>query len=230
MKTFVISLGGSIVAPSANKIDAAFLRKFRAVILKYVRKGSRFAIIVGGGKPCRMWQDAARKLGVREARDLDWIGIRATQINAELVRAVFGKLAHSEVVCNPAQKINKFKILLGAGYLPGHSSDYDAVLRAKTLKADAVINLSNVPYVYDKNPQLFQNAKPLRQISWLDFFKLFGRSWVPGGNVPFDQIAAKTASGLGMKVIFIGGSNLTNFEHFLQGKEFDGTIIGDLNI
>lgn len=227
MKTFVISLGGSMVAPEVDKIDTVFLKKFRAVILRYVKKGYSFALIVGGGKPCRMWQDAGRKLGVKDAGDLDWVGIRATQINAELVRAVFGKYAYSRVVWDPCEKINNFKILLGAGYLPGHSSDYDTVVRAQTLGADTVINISNVAYVYDKNPALFKNAKPLKYISWNQFFKLFGKKWVPGGNVPFDQIAAKTAADAGIKVVFIGGNNLKSFEDFLQGKEFDGTIIGD---
>ena len=135
MHTFVISLGGSLVCPEAGKVDTAFLKKFRAVILKYVKRGDRFAIIVGGGKLARVWQNALRAValttpgpsskrrGKRLEEDLDWVGIRATQVNAELVRAMFGNAAYDKVVLNPQQKMAKFKILVGAGYVPGHSTD-----------------------------------------------------------------------------------------------------------
>lgn len=226
MKTFIVSLGGSLISPGAEKVDVAFLKKFRALILKHAKQGNRFALIVGGGKVCRIWQDAARYLQVNKDEDIDWIGIRATQMNAELIRAMFGKAAYPHVVCDPREKVTDFKILIGAGYETGSSSDYDAVIRAKTLRADTVINLSNVSFVYDKDPKLFKNVKPLAHISWNNFFKMFGKKWKPGSNVPFDPIAAKTASSAGIKVIFIGGKNLKNFENFLQGKGFNGTMIG----
>jgi len=255
MSTFVISLGGSLVCPEVGRVNIEFLKKFRAVILKYVKRGDKFAIIVGGGKLARAWQDAARKLitppapphnphptlsprerdaegGVRGGRErlLDWVGIRATQLNAELVRVMFGDVAHYVVVYNPAEKVKTFCIMVGAGYLPGHSTDYDAVVRAKTVGAKVVINLSNVAYVYDKDPRKFKDAKPLKQISWKEYFKMFGTKWVPGANMPFDQKAAQLASKSGMQVVFLGGDDLNNFERFLQGKAFRGTMIGDLKI
>ena len=127
MNTFVISLGGSLISPEAGRVDTAFLKKFRALILKYVKRGHRFAIIVGGGKVCRAWQEAVRKIitpptpsylkrGLRD--DLDWIGIRATQLNAEIVLTMFGNMAYASVVCNPTQKVGKFRVLIGAGMFP----------------------------------------------------------------------------------------------------------------
>jgi len=43
---------------------------------------------VGGGKTARIYQEAARKLGIVSCGDLDLIGIYATHINAHLVRNV----------------------------------------------------------------------------------------------------------------------------------------------
>lgn len=225
-KTFVISLGGSLVSPEAGKVDVAFLRKFRAVILKYAKRGNRFAIIVGGGKICRAWQDAARALGVKDPDELDWVGIRATHFNMELVRVVFGKNAHSKVMENPHEQVQNFKILFGAGYKPGVSSDYDAVVRAKTLGSDTVVNLSNVAYVYDKDPRKFKDARILERVSWVQYRKMFGMKWMPGANVPFDQKAAAEAAHADMRVVFLGGHDLKNFENFLQGRKFKGTVIG----
>ncbi len=233
MSTFVISLGGSLVSPEATaeagqagRVDVAFLKKFRAVILKYVKQGHRFAIIVGGGKVCRAWQDAARTLGVKSSDDLDWVGIRATHLNMELVRAVFGNMAHFKVMENPHEKVAKFKILFGAGYKPGVSSDYDAVVRAKSVGAKTVVNLSNVAYVYDKDPRAFQDAKPLREVSWKEYLKMTGERYTPGMNAPFDPVASKTARDAKIQVAFMDGHNLKSFESFLQGKTFKGTVIG----
>lgn len=227
MKTFVISLGGSLVVPEAGKVDVAFLRKFRALILKYVRQGHRFAIIVGGGRLCRVWQGAARTLGVDNTTELDWIGIRTTHANAEVVRAVFGDVAHAVVVTNPSQRIPRFRILIGAGYVPGHSTDYDAVIRASVLGAKTIVNLSNVSHVYDKDPHTHKKAKPLPKISWNSYMKMFGGRWMPGANVPFDPTASRFARRHGLQVVFLGG-DLKNFERFLQSKAFDGTIIGGI--
>lgn len=225
MSTFVISLGGSIVTPEAGKVDTAFLKRFRAIILKYIKKGHRFAIVVGGGKPCRIWQDAARKLGVKDVDDLDWIGIRATQANAEVVRTIFGRHAYKEVIADPHKKVGKFKILMGAGYKPRSSSDLDAVVRAKTLNARTVINLSNVPYVYDKDPRKHKNAKHFTNLTWKEFFNIVGRKYKPGMNTPFGIPAAKRAEKLKMKVVIMNGKDLKSLENLLKGKGFRGTII-----
>ena len=224
-KTFVISLGGSLVCPEAGRVDTVFLKKFRAVVLRYIKRGNRFAIIVGGGKLARVWQNAARTLGVKNSDALDWVGIRATQANMELVRVIFGREAVSHVVMDPHEKPDIFRILFGAGFKPGVTSDYDAVVRAKTVGAHTVINLSNVPYVYDKDPRKHKSANPLRTLSWTQYLGMIGGRFAPGMNAPFDPIASKTAYRAGISVAFMDGRDVKNFERFLQGKKFNGTII-----
>ena len=39
MKTIVMSLGGSLIAP--DKLDVNFLKKFKKIILDYTKKGNR---------------------------------------------------------------------------------------------------------------------------------------------------------------------------------------------
>lgn len=226
MHTFVISLGGSLVSLEAGRVDTAFLTRFRALILKYVKQGHKFAIIVGGGKVCRVWQEAGRQLGVKSSGDLDWIGIRATHLNMELVRAMFGSRAYARIIKDPSEKAPSFSVVFGAGYKPGSSSDYDAVVRAKTVGAETVINLSNVSHVYDNDPRTHKDAKSLRTISWAEYLRRFGAKWTPGANVPFDSKAARLAARAKIRVVFMDGRDLKNVEKFLQDKVFRGTIIG----
>jgi len=225
-KTLVMSLGGSLIAPDG--IDINFLKKFKSLILNYTKKGNRIVLICGGGNTCRNYQKAARVVNPKvKARDLDWIGIATTKLNAELVSAIFGDAAYESILVVPNKKVaTNRKITVGAGYKPGSSSDKDAVLAAQAFGAKTVINLSNITYVYDKDPSKFKNAKPQHKMNWPDFLKLVGTKWVPGAHVPFDPVASRLAARWKMKLVVMKGSDLANLNRFLRGKEFKGTIVG----
>lgn len=226
MKTLIISLGGSIIIPEPNKIDIKFLKKFRELILNYVKEGHRVVIITGGGKINKFYNESAQKIAKIKPVDLDWIGISFTKVNAELVRSIFGDAAHSQVVVNPTEKIksNK-KIIIGGGWKPGCSSDMDAVLIAKNLSAKTIVNLTNVDYVYTADPRIDKSAKLIKQMTWSEYKKLIGGKWIPRMNTPFDPIASKLAANLKLEVAIMKGTDLINFKNYLAGKEFKGTVI-----
>jgi len=218
MRKIVISLGGSVIVP--NKVDLRFLRGFKALIAKYPK--DRFVIICGGGKLARNLQKSAKKLKNVKDRDLDWLGIYATRINAQLLGKLFN--VKKDVIKNPNDKIVfKEKVLIAAGWKPGFSTDYDAVLLAKNIKADTVINVTNVDYVYDKDPKL-NGAKAIKETTWKGLRKVVGNKWKPGLNMPFDPMAAKEAEKLKLKVIIVSG-DLKNLGKVLVGKGFKGTLI-----
>ena len=220
-----MSLGGSLIAP--DSVDINFLKKFRKVILDYIKKGNRVILICGGGNTSRLYQKAAKKVNPRvTSDDLDWVGIAATKINGELVSAIFGDVAYESLLVHPGRSVKTTrKILVGAGFKPGSSSDKDAVMAAKAFKAKTVINLSNITYVYDKDPKKFKNAKPQKEMAWKDFQKLVGTKWIPGAHVPFDPIATKLAHKWGMELIVMRGSDLNNLKNLLAGKSFKGTKV-----
>ena len=223
-KTVVLSLGGSLIVP--NGVDIAFLKNFKKVIEKFIKKDYRFVIYCGGGKLARNMQDAASKIANLSNKDLDWIGIYATKLNAKLVRTIFKNNSEHFVVDDPNKKIIfKKSVLIAAGWLPGWSTDYDAVLLAKNLGIKEIINMSNVDYVYDKDPRIYKDAKKIEKMNWQSFGKLVDGKWKAGMNAPFDPVAAKEAKKLGMK-IYIIGKNIKNLGNILNGKKFRGTIIG----
>jgi uridylate kinase len=223
-KLFVISLGGSLINP--GQIDTDFLKNCRRLILKQTKNGSRFILITGGGKLCREFQEALSNITKPSAKDLDWVGISSTWLHADLVRLMFGKLAHRTIIKDPNKKVNfKEKILVAGGWMPGRSTDDDAVRLAKVYGAKTVINLSNIDYVYDKDPRKFKDAKMIKEISWKNFRKIVGNKWDPGKNLPFDPTAAKLAEKLELEVIIANGKNLNNLKNILVEKKFQGTII-----
>ncbi|MBW2204080.1 MAG: UMP kinase [Deltaproteobacteria bacterium] len=221
MDTLVISLGGSIIVP--GEIDKVFLKKFREIILRLEQ--TRFMIICGGGKVCRNYQNAAKEIADISKEDLDWIGISATRLNAELVRSIFGEEAHQKVIHDPDEEIDgSNRVVIGAGFEPGSSTDLRAVQLAKRFGAVRVINMSNIDYVYSADPKKDPNAERLTEISWSEFRKLVGNEWEPGLNMPFDPIASREGEELGLEVIIIG-NDIDNLEKLLKGGAFKGTTI-----
>ena len=223
MDTIVISLGGSVLAP--EKIDVVFLKKFRNVITSFSKR-KRFVIICGGGKTARDYMSAASKAVDLTPDDLDWLGIHATRLNAQLLRNVFRDVACPRIIKNPNKKISsKHPVVIAAGWKPGRSTDHIATLLAKNFGAGIVVNVSNTDYVYDKDPLKNKDARPLKRICWKHFRRLIKTTkWNPGLSLPFDPIAAKEAEVLNLDVVAVG-PNLNNLKKFLEKKNFKGTLI-----
>lgn len=224
-KLIVISLGGSLIVPG-EEIDWKFLKKFRDLIFKLIKNKYRFIIVAGGGYIARKYQKAIQNIGVISKEDRDWIGIHSTRLNAHLLRTIFRADAHPRINKNPYQRFDfREKILIGSGWRPGVSTDFDAVILAKEYGAKTVINLSNIDYAFTKDPRKHKDAKKIKEISWKEFRKIVGDKWDPGLNAPFDPVASKTAEESKMEVVIMNGKKLKNFEDYLRGKKFRGTVI-----
>ncbi len=221
----ILSVGGSIIIPKTG-FDIKFLKKFRKLIIERIEKGERFIIVIGGGATCRTYQEAAKAVTNQSSQDLDWIGIYTTIYNAQFVKSLFKDIAHKDVITNPNVKVKTSKsLIIAAGYKPGCSTDKDAVLLAKTYKAKQVFNLSNIDYVFDKDPNKYKDAKKITDISWSEFQKIVGTEWDPGLSAPFDPIASLLATKLKLKVSILNGTDLKTVSNALSNKKFTGTVI-----
>ena len=226
----VISLGGSLIVP--GEIDWKFLKEFRKEIIKQIEKGRRFIIVTGGGDVARKYQSAAGKVTKLTKNDMDWIGVHSTRLNAQLVKTIFKSYAHPRINKNPRTKEDLMvhfekgeKIMVAAGWRPGWSTDYVATILAERLGAKKILNLSNIKYVYDKDPRKFEDVKKIKKINWADFRLIVGNEWDPGLNAPFDPIASKHAQKIGLEVIVTEGQSIENLSKILEGREFEGTVI-----
>ncbi|MBU1956093.1 UMP kinase [Patescibacteria group bacterium] len=224
-EVIIVSLGGSIIIP--GKIDFNFLKKFRVLILKYLKQGKKFFIVTGGGSTARHYQQSASKVISLTKNDLDWLGIHGTKINAHLLRTIFRQQAYPKIITNPTKAKTNIKtpIVIASGWKPGWSTDFVAVKLAQTYKAKTILNLSNLSFVCDKDPKKFKDAKPIKKINWQNFRKLVGNKWDPGLNLPFDPIASMLAEKLNLTVVILKGTDIKNLDSFLNNKIFKGTVI-----
>ncbi len=224
-KRIIISLGGSIIIPKTG-FDPAFLKQFKKLVLDEVKNGRKFVLIVGGGATARHYQDVLRATGKPSDTALDWMGIAATRINAEFVRLMLSDVSYKEVLSDPFVHVNTTKpVIVASGYKPGNSTDFGAVHFAKTFGATNVMNLSNIEYVYDKDPAKYKNAQKITEITWKDFRKIVGSTWSPGANAPFDPVASREAQKQGLRVSILKGTDLKEVRKAIEGKAFRGTII-----
>ncbi len=227
----VISVGGSLIVPNGG-IDTNFLIKLNRLIREEVNKGKRFLLVAGGGKIARHYRDAGRTvIGNVTNEDLDWLAIHTTRLNAHLLRTIFQDIANPRIIENYDHKLEDWRqpLAIGAGWKPGWSTDYDAVMLARDYEANIIINMSNIDWIYDKDPAKYKDAKPLKKIIWDEMEKLVGDKWSPGFNAPFDPIATKLAKKLKLTVVIANGNDLINIQKIINKESFKGTVISSNN-
>jgi uridylate kinase len=236
MKMTVLSVGGSLIAPSpskdsspASRINVPFLKDFRALMVEHLGRDEKNKVIIvcGGGSLARDYQQAFRSVvGTAPDEEQDWIGIAATRLNGELVRRIFRQWCVEDLVTDPsAVSVFAGRVMVAAGWKPGFSTDNDAVVLAQRFSADVVVNLTNT-VVYSDDPRKNPAARPLERASWKEMIAIVGEKWEPGKNVPFDPVAARTAAAAHLKVIVTDGRDLANLSVILSGGSYKGTTIG----
>jgi uridylate kinase len=222
----VIALGGSIIV--SEGINFEFLKEFRELVLKLLKENKKFLVVAGGGSIARDYQNAASKIVEMSDEDKDWVGIHATRLNAQLLRAIFFDFAHPVVLDDPFKVVNKidnYRLFISSGWKPGWSTDYVAALLTKRFKASRLIIATKIPYVYSDDIEKNPKAKPLEKISWKEYRNMVGDVWVPGMKSPVDPVAAKFAEENSMEVIVAKGTDLVNLEKIIRDNKFEGTTI-----
>jgi len=223
----IISLGGSLIVPDG--IDWEFLQTFKRFVEEEIGRERRFIVVSGGGKTARAYIEAASRTTPVTDEDRDWMGIHATRLNAHLLRTVLRDHAYPRINTNPHDLedfyVSDDPVLVAAGWRPGCSTDYDATLLGKYLDVKRIINLSNIDYVYDRDPREYPDAKRYERMTWPEFRALVGDEWSPGMNAPFDPIASKLAEAEGMEVAVLSGRDLGNVSRYIAGQPYVGTVI-----
>ena len=224
---WVISLGGSLIAPDA--VDTKFVAGFCAAVEGFVAADPalQFVVVCGGGAPARRYQEAYHALArTPEDAAADWVGIAATRLNAELIKQLFGTLAPDAVVTDPTTvREMAAPVLVAAGWKPGFSHDYDAVIIAERLRAHRIVKLSSVGQICSADPRTDPTARAFDHLPWSELQRLAGDRWHPGHHTPFDPIATARAA-TGSLTLIVTGSDLANLRSIIDGGSFTGTTVG----
>ena len=228
MPVHIIDLSGSLI--ERDSTGTVYLSEFRAAVIGALdaSAGDKAIVVTGGGDLARDYQAAYCRL-VPTASDeaQDWIGIAATRLHGELLRHAFSPDCCAPVITDPTA-VPDFpgRVMIAAGWKPGFSTDYDAVVLAQRFGADTVIKMSNVAMVHSGDPKLDAGARPLTHVTWGELARMSDGAWHPGSRLPFDPVATRAAARHSMAVIFTG-SDTGNLRAILEGRPYRGTMIED---
>ncbi len=222
MQPLIISLGGSILSTQAD--NSVVVQQYVEWLLNLASTRS-VAVVIGGGYRARAAMTVAKQTNPHiTAEALDELGIAASRENANLMRELCG--VQADLITDPRVALKTTPgLVFGAGWIPGRSTDYDAVLLAVTNQIDTVYNVSNITQIYTADPKLNPDAKPLAELTWAQLQQLVGDTWTPGLNMPFDPIAAKLATEHRLTVKVVNGHTLEEVTKAIQGESFIGTVI-----
>lgn len=224
----IIKFGGSVIQDTLGTINPLF----PAFISFISQSQNKLFLVNGGGIFCRFLQDNLRSLGVSDSNILDEMGIYVNNMFSFFIKSSLPtNLTFPELIkdLNDVRKalndIDKYRFFIGGSKGVGHSSDYDAVVLGNAFGSKYILKISNIKYVYDKDPKLYQNAKQFDKLSWNEYLNLVGSKFYPGASFPFDPIASKKAKKLGFAV------RLTTLDDVLEKKtlninDYNGTLIG----
>ena len=222
----VLKIGGSLLYDNDGQVRIDRLREYATLIKSLVKDGHSLVVVVGGGKPARVFISAARELGASEAQ-CDWLGIKLARNNAELLCAALGNFAYPKIIDDYDElevAINLDKVVLLGGMVPGQSTNAVAAASAELIHADMLFNATNVDGVYDRNPEK-KGAKKLDTVTIVQLREILSTEGTKAGQYNlFDPVAIGIVERSKIPTVIFNGNNPENLKKAFN-KEKIGTRI-----
>ena len=222
MKNIVISIGGSVLL--SEESDFEYYQNLKNLLEK-ISKKYKIYVIVGGGKTARTYINLGRKYGFDE-KTLDQIGIDITRVNAKILTYIL-KDSNRDIpsTTDEAKNIQTPVVVMG-GTTPGHSTDMVGAELAEKTNADKFIIATNVDGVFDKDPNKYNDAKQIREISIKALVQEYGTSWTSAGkNIVIDGPALGIIDRANIPTFVLNGKKLEELEKAINNESFYGTVI-----
>jgi len=234
MKNIVIKIGGSLLFSEDLEINIQQIIKFCKVI-KDNQHYDKVIIVCGGGIIARNYISAIRYVHSNETSN-DIMGIKISQINARLLMEVFGEIAFPEIPKQFEELAHALlfnKIIIMGGLQPGQSTTSVALEVAEFSDADQVVILTNVTGIYDKDPNKFDDAKLIKNLTLDKLQNLIikdsdEKQAAAGEYRIFDAVSLQIMKRSKIKVYVVSGTNLEEFTKIWVGEsDFNGTVISN---
>lgn len=222
----VVAIGGSILI---KEYSHEMFQKY-ADILRKIHKEHEIFVVVGGGKPAREYIGIARDLGCGEA-NCDYIGMDITRINAKLLSMAIDDISYPVIAenFNEAHEYSTTgRIVIMGGTEPSHSTDAVGAILAEKVKADMFINLTSVDGLYTKDPNKYDDAKLITEISAEDMLNIVKENETKAGTYEFfDTAAIQMIKRSGLETVILNGKDPENLIKVLNGEKLGTKIISE---
>ena len=220
----VVAIGGSILL---KEYDCKKFQEY-STILKDLSSQHELFVVVGGGKPAREYINVVRNLGAGEAQ-CDDIGIEVTRLNAKLLLLALGDAAYPRVPHDFRQALefsSTGKIIVMGGSEPAHSTDAVSAILAEYINADKLINLTSVDGMYTKDPNKFDDAELVNEITATDLLDFLSDKDVKAGTYEFfDTTAVQMIKRSNLETVITNGFNPENLVKAVNGENIGTRVI-----
>ena len=216
-RNIVIKFGGSLLFSVGGIINSQKITDF-CNIIKHNKDYDSIIVVCGGGIVARQYIKAIRDFTDNEVL-CDLIGIDISRINSRLIVAEMKGVAYPQVPTSFEElslAIGSHNIIVMGGLQPGQSTTSVAITVAEYLNAEKLVILTDVDGIFDKDPDLYKDAKLLETISYDSLQKLILESShkkqaSAGEYRIFDAVSLQILKRSGINVLEMSGKNLTNF-------------------
>jgi len=212
----VIKIGGSLCMDSKGP-KAQYFKKLIPVFKK-LKKKHTLAISIGGGKFVSEYFKNIQDFHLDDD-SVEWIGIELMRSNQMFLAEILNGTPIFDL-----NKIKGKKTPILAGIKPRRSTDANAAIAAKELKADLLIMLTDVRGIYNKNPHKNRNAKFVPHISFTELIKYSLKKTGPKHYGVIDPLAIKVIRKNKIKTIIFNGNDPKRILDVVNGKNI-GTQI-----
>jgi uridylate kinase len=230
-KSIVVKIGGSILYDHLINFDFDMLRKVKNWYWDIKASYDTIVLVTGGGKLSRSIEEKIAG-SVSGENSIHNVAMLLTQTNA----AIIAGFLEDDDIYIPKKLGDAYeylimdggKTMVSGGLKVGWSTDMDAAVFADVLEAGRVHKISNIDYVYNKDPKEFFDARPIKDMSWNEYFKMF--SVVPGqqheanAHIPVDVQCSQFCSRKNLSFHITGGKLLEERENIADVLN-DGTFL-----
>jgi len=213
----VIKVGGSVSIGPTGPNFSYFSRLLP--VLRRVKEKNQLIVAIGGGKLTREYYKSIEKFEISDS-DKEKIFLELIKANVRFLSTLLKMKPLFDL-----DKISKNTRGVIGGIKPGRSTDANAAIAARKIKADLFIKLTNVDGVHDKDPNKFKKTRKIDKMNFSDLRKITKKGG-PNNYGILDATAIRVLSGSKTKTVIIDGKDPENILRVLSGKKI-GTIISE---
>lgn len=219
----VVSVGGSVLIPGSN--DSDYISRLTGV-LGSLCQDVVLAVVVGGGRTARYYAETGRALGGTDYQ-LDILGIGATRLNAQLLALALGDMP-DRVPEDPEETASRAapgRVVVMGGTEPGHTTDAVAMMVARSMGADRVVNATAVDAVYTADPRKDPGAERIPRMTIGRLGEIVYKEHSASASSVFDPLGVEIARESRIDISMVDGRNLEELRKAILGQEFSGTFV-----
>jgi len=220
----VIKLGGFAFPGRPEK---PILKDYVKLLTSLVGE-HHLVVVTGGGEVARAYIKPAREMGVPESL-CDQLGILTSRLNARLLADGLGEYAFPEIPTTIGELKHYFasgKVVAMGGLTPGHSTNAVAAIAAETIRAELLVNATDVDGVYTSDPEKDKDAKRLDAVTVAELTTILSRTEITAGAYELmDPLALRVIARSKLTAILLDGRNPENVANALRYEKVGTRII-----